>query len=232
MKLFRCPNDNDKIAKIMECVEYTALLSLNATRAEVKEICDDAVRYKMGRVVPFQVYMDQVFALLKGTDVKVVQGCSDVYMKTERLNIVEQGLKMGCCEIDIVSNLSLFFDKKYDEYQEDVHDIYKITRKYNAPLKVIIETGYLTDEEKILISRLALEAGATFIKTCIGMRRGRGTLHDILLLKDAFGDQIKIKATGGVASLEDAYAMLQAGANRVAIRGNAVTQMKELGYSA
>ena len=139
---------------------------------------------------------------------------------------------MGCCEVDIVGQQALFLDKKYDEYQKDISETVALANKYNAPLKVIIETGFLTDAEKILMSRLSLEAGATFIKTCMGMRGGRCTVHDILLLKNAFGDGIKIKASGGVASLEDAYMMIQAGADRVAIRGLAADQLKEINYLA
>jgi deoxyribose-phosphate aldolase len=230
IKLFKCPEDNDKIAKVMECIEYTALLNMYATHQDIKQACEDAVNYRMARIVPFQIYITEVIELLKGTGVKVVQGNSDIVMGAERLHIVEEGLRLGCCEIDIVSQLSLFLDKKYDEFQKGIHDVFLLTSKYNAPLKLIIETAYLTDKEKILISKLGLEAGAAFIKTCTGMRRGRCTMHDILLLKDAFGDKIKIKASGSVASLEDAYAMMQAGADRVALRGLAVNQMRALRY--
>jgi deoxyribose-phosphate aldolase len=233
MRLFKCPEDNDKIAKVMECIEYTALLNINSTHAEVKQSCEEAIQYKMGRIVPFQMYLPCVMEFLKGSSVKVVQGSpTDVYTKAEHLYLVEQGIKLGCCEIDMLARLSLFFDKKYDELQEEVHEVYKLTQSCHIPLKFIIETGYLTDDEKILIARLGLEAGATFIKTCTGMRRGRGTLHDVLLLKDAFGERIKIKASGGIASLEDAYAMLQAGADRVAIRGLVVKELRELNYVA
>ena len=231
-KFFKCPEDNDKIAEIMERIEYTALLSSYATDDVVKQACEDAKRFKMARIVPFQIYIKDVFKHLEGSDVKVVQGCCDVFAHNERLRIVEEGLKMGCCEVDIVGQQALFLDKKYDEYQKDISETVALANKYNAPLKVIIETGFLTDAEKILMSRLSLEAGATFIKTCMGMRGGRCTVHDILLLKNAFGDGIKIKASGGVASLEDAYMMIQAGADRVAIRGLAADQMKEINYIA
>jgi len=230
MDLFCCPRDNDKIIKIMECIEYTALLSLNSTDAEVKKACEDAKRYKMARIVPFQTYIRDVFRYLEGSDVKVVQGCCDVFPRAERIHILEEGLKLGCCEVDIVGHQALFLDKKYDEYQDDVRACVEVANRYNAPLKVIIETGFLNDEEKILMSKLSLEAGATFIKTCMGMRGGRCSIHDILLLKDAFGDKIKIKASGSIASLEDAYAMIQAGADRVAIRALAVEQLEALGY--
>ncbi len=230
MKLFQCPRDNGKIAEIMERIEYTALLSANATDAEIKKACDDAKRFKMARMVPFQAYIKDVFRHLEGSDVKVVQGCCDVFHPVQRAHIVEEGLKMGCCEVDIVGQQALFFDRRYDEYQADIHRCAEIAARYGAPLKVIIETGFLTDEEKILMSRLSLEAGATYIKTCMGMRGGRCSMHDLLLLKNAFGDGIKLKASGGVASLEDAYEMIQAGADRVALRGLAARQLDELGY--
>ena len=230
MELFKCPRDNDKIAEIMERIEYTALLSLNSTETEVRKACEDAVRFKMARIVPFQCYLKDVLHYLEGTGVKVVQGCCDVFSPAQRRHIVEEGLKLGCAEIDIVGQQALFLDKKYDEYQADIRAIADITDRYQVPLKVIIETGFLTDEEKILISKLSLEAGAVFIKTCMGMRSGRCSMHDILLLKDAFGDAIRIKASGSVASLEDAWAMIEAGADRVALRGLAADQLYEIGY--
>lgn len=230
MDLFSCPRDNDKIDEIMKRIEYTALLSLNSTDAEVKKACEDAKRFKMAYIVPFQTYIKDVVRYLEGSDVKVVQGCCDIFSRKERLYILEEGLKLGCCEVDIVGQQALFLDKRYDEYQNDIRACVEVADRYHAPLKVIIETGFLTDEEKILMSRLSLEAGATFIKTCMGMRGGRCSMHDLLLLKDAFGDQIKLKASGSVASLEDAYAMIQAGADRVAIRGLAVDQLEALNY--
>lgn len=230
MNLFSCPRDNDKIAEIMEHIEYTALLSLNSTDEDVKKVCEDAKRFRMARIVPFQTYIRDVMKHLEGSGVKVVQGCCDIYPREQRVKIVEEGLRLGCEEVDIVGQQALFFDKKYDEYQDDIRACVEVANRYNAPLKVIIETGFLTDEEKILMSRLSLEAGATFIKTCMGMRGGRCTIHDLLLLKDAFGDKIKLKASGSVASLEDAYAMIQAGADRVALRGLVVDQLNRLGY--
>lgn len=230
MKLFQCPQDNDKIAKVMECIEYTALLVPNATDEQVRAACDEAIQYKMGHFVPFQSYYSQVFEYLKGSDVKMVQGSSDTHPAACRYAAIQEGLQAGCCEVDILGKLNLFFDRKYDAFQDDIHQIVELAGQYNADCKLIIETGFLTDEEKILISRLGLEAGVVFIKTCLGMRKGRGTLHDVLLIKEAFGDAVKIKATGGIASLEDAYAMIQAGADRVAIRGLAGEQLRALGY--
>lgn len=231
MKLFSCPEDNDKIAKIMECIEYTALLAPDATDAQIKKACDEAIFYKMGHFVPFQAYFPKCFEYLKGSDVKMVQGSSDSHTRESRYCSIREGLEAGCCEVDILAKLDLFLDGRYDAFQDDVHEIVELADGYHADCKLIIETGFLTDAQKILISRLGLEAGVVFIKTCLGMRKGRGTLHDILLIKDAFGDDVKIKATGGIASLEDAYEMLQAGADRVALRGLAGEQLRRLQYA-
>ena len=232
MELFRCPRDNDKIAKIMECIEYTSLLAPNATDEQIRFACEEAKQYKMGHMVPFAGYMPKCFEYLKGTDVKLVQGSSDTWLSEDRNADIRAGLAMGCCEVDILSRLDLFFDGKYDAFQDDVHGIVEIAKEFGADCKLIIETGFLNDEQKLLISRLGLEAGVVFIKLSLGMRKGRGTLHDICLIKDAFGDSVKIKATGGIASLEDAYEMICAGADRVAIRGLAGEQLRKLGYAA
>jgi len=233
MELFKCPRDNDKVAKVMECIEYTALLVPNATKEQVKFACEEAKKYKMGHFVPFQSYMPECFEYLKGSDVKMVQGSSDGVTSVSRNSAAEWGLKCGCSEVDILARLNLFFDKKYDEFQKDINDLVKLASGYNAACKLIIETGFLKDDaEKLLISKLGLEAGVKFIKLSLGMRKGRGTLHDVALIKDAFGDDVKIKATGGIASLEDAYAFIQAGADRVAIRSIAGEQLRKIGYMA
>lgn len=231
-RLFHCPEDNAAIAGILEKIESTAALNPRLTHAEVKQACDDAIKYQYGFLVPFRQYLPEVIEYTNGSSVKIVEGFSDMPLQAERLFTYESGLKMGCSELDMVSRISLFFDKKYDAFQQDIREVVALANRYNAPVKVIIETGFLTDEQKVLAARLALEAGATFIKLCVGMgmRKGRGTVHDVLLLKETFGDGIKIKASGAIASLEDADAMIRAGADRVAVRSILVDQLRSINY--
>lgn len=231
-KVLRYPEDKEIIAQILSRVESTAVLNPRLTHADIKKACDDAVKYGYGFVVPFRQYLPEVIQNLKGSDVKIVEGFSDMPLQSERLYMYESGLQMGCSELDMVGRISLYFNKQYDLFQKEVSEVAELGRKYNAPIKVIIETGFLTDEQKVHIAGLALDAGATFIKLCVGMgpRKGRGTVHDVLLLKDAYGDRIKIKASGALASLEDAYAMMRAGADRMAVRSVLANQLDAIGY--
>ena len=231
-KILRCPEDKAIIDSIMAKVESTEIMNPCATHDFVRKACEHAKKYHYGFIVPFRQYLPDVIENLKGTSIKIVEGFSDMPLQGERMHTFETGLQMGVSELDFIGRLSLFFEGRYDEFQDEIRETVDMANKYGAPVKVIIETGFLTDKEKILISRLALEAGATFIKCClgVGLRKGRGTIHDILLLKETFGDGIKIKASGGIASLEDAYAMIRAGADRVAMRAMLAGQLESIGY--
>ena len=100
------------------------------------------------------------------------------------------------------------------------------------PFKVIIEIGVLTESEKVTAAKLVLDSGADFIKTCTGFGPGRATVHDIGLIKETVGTGIGIKASGGVASIEDGVALMRAGATVVAMRGFLVEQLEVMGWQA
>jgi len=231
-KVLHSPEDNELIAELLKKVESTAALNPQRNHAGIKKACDDCVRFGIGYLVPFRQYLPECIEYLKGSDVKIVEGFSDMPLASERLYTYESGLKMGVSELDMVSRMSLYFDGNYDLFQKEINDVVTLANRYGAPVKTIIETGFLTDEQKVHIAGLCLDAGATFIKLCVGMgqRKGRGTVHDVLLLKDAYGDRIKIKASGNLASLEDAYAMVRAGADRIAVQGVLADQLDAIGY--
>jgi deoxyribose-phosphate aldolase len=229
-KLFKYPEDSDKIEKILVNMDYSPLLVPFSTKEKVDEICGDAITFKIGRIVALDTFHEQVFQRIKGSEVKVVMGLSDILGVETSYASVKAGMERGCDEIDMMLRTSAFLDGKYKEVQNEIAQISSIAKNYNRIIKVIIETGFLTDRQKIEASKLALEAGATFIKTNLGMRPGRANLHDILLLKDAFGEKIKIKASGSVASLEDAWAFWEAGVERFAMRENLTQQLKSIGY--
>jgi len=232
MNLFQVPLDNEKIRIILKNMDYSPLLVPFSTPEKVAEICNDAIKYKIGRIVAIEPFIDDVLGRIQNTEVKLVHGAGDLNYPKESLEAARISLEKGANEIDMMFRLSLFFDKKYDELQDQIHAMATLASSYGRIIKVIIETGYLTDNEKIYASRLALDAGATFIKTNLGMRPGRANLHDLLLLKEKFGDEIKLKASGSVASLEDAWVMWNAGAERFAMREQLVSQLKEIGYIA
>ena len=101
---------------------------------------------------------------------------------------------------------------------------------FNVPTKVIIEVGVLSEKEKVTAANLVADTGVTFVKTCTGFGPGRATVHDIMLLKKTVVDRVQVKASGGVASLEDGVILMRAGADVVAMRIPAVEQLKAMGW--
>ena len=119
----------------------------------------------------------------------------------------------GADEIDMVINIGWLKDKRYDEILSEIKEIKKACG--GKKLKVIIETCLLTDEEKVSMCRIVSEAGADFIKTSTGFSKAGATLHDIRLFKQNVAPGVGIKAAGGVQTLEDAAAFIEAGASRI-----------------
>jgi deoxyribose-phosphate aldolase len=130
----------------------------------------------------------------------------------------------------MVMNISAFKGRDYRRVSQDIAEVMAVAQPYHVPFKVIIETGVLTEEEKVTAARLVVDTGADFIKTCTGFGPGRATIHDISLIKETAGDRIGIKASGQVASLEDGVALMRAGATVVALRNVLVHQLEALGW--
>ena len=134
----------------------------------------------------------------------------------------------GATELDMVMNIGALKSGDRDLVLQDIKGVVDIAHEADCLCKVIIETALLTDEEKTIASLISKEAGADFVKTCTGFGPGRATVHDIGLLKETVGDRIGIKASGGVASLEDGVALMRAGATVVAMRRFLVEQLESL----
>ena len=230
IQLFKCPQDNEIIDSIIPKIEYTNLLDPMASDDKIEQTCRDVEEFGFGFAVQFCGAQEHVMRRLKPYGTRFVMGLGDAGTIEGVLSDAKNAMDKGCCELDMALKLPLFFDHKYDQLQSEIHQVAELAKSYDGLLKIIIETGFLTDAEKLEASRLALDAGATFIKTNLGMRPGRSNMHDILLLKDAFGDRVKIKASGLVPSLEDAYSFIQAGADRVAMRNVLADQLRRIGY--
>jgi deoxyribose-phosphate aldolase len=140
----------------------------------------------------------------------------------------EEGLRRGATDLDMVMNIAAFKAGDYRRVAQDISDVMAVVRPFKVPFKVIIEIGILTETEKITAARLVMDSGADFVKTCTGFGPGRVTVHDIGLIKETVGDRIGIKASGGVASIEDGVALMRAGATVVAMRRILVEQLESL----
>lgn len=121
-------------------------------------------------------------------------------------------VEAGATEIDMACNVSLLKSKERDAY---VRDVRAVVDAVSVPVKAIIETGLLSDEEKRRSARLCVEAGAGYVKTCTGYAPGEATVEDVRLLKDTVDDDARVKASGGIRGAESAIRLLEAGASRI-----------------
>lgn len=202
------------IREILSKVDHT-LLSQNATWQEIKQLCDDAVRYGCASVCIAPSYVKKAKEYL-GDKVKVctVIGFPNGYNTTEvKAFEASQAVKEGADEIDMVINITMLKDKRYDEILEEINAVKQGCD--GRLLKVIIETCLLTQEEKIKMCQIVSQSKADYIKTSTGFSHGGATREDIALFKANVSDGLLIKAAGGIADLKDAEDMLSLGASRL-----------------
>ena len=192
------------------------ILKADAGREAVKKICEEAKEYGFMSVCVNSYYTSYVAQQLKGTDVKVctVIGFPLGQMST-RAKVAETAIAVedGAQEIDMVINVGALKDKLYDVVLSDIKEVKKACG--NALLKVIIETCLLTDEEKVKACELSKEAGADFVKTSTGFSTGGAKAEDVALMRKTVGDEMGVKASGGIRDRETAQMMVNAGASRL-----------------
>jgi len=200
--------------KILSLVDHT-LLSQSATWEEIKVICDDAIHYQTASVCIPPSYVKPVKDYV-GDRMKVctVIGFPNGY-NTTAVKVFEttDAVNNGADEIDMVINLGMVKDRRYDELTEEIRAIKKACN--GKLLKVIIETCLLTEDEKIQLCKTVTDAGADFIKTSTGFSKAGATVADVALMRANVGADVKVKAAGGISSLEDAENMIKAGADRL-----------------
>lgn len=200
--------------KILHAVDHT-LLSQQATWEEIRQVCDDAIKYGTASVCIPPSYVEHAKEYV-GDKMAVctVIGFPNGYHTTAvKVFETEDALENGADEIDMVINIGDLKSKHYDKILEEVRSIKAVCGDHI--LKVIIETCLLTEEEKIKMCQLVTEAGADFIKTSTGFSKSGATSHDIALFKKYVGEKVKIKAAGGISSLEDAEKFIELGADRL-----------------
>lgn len=233
MRLFtNSPEDVEAIRKICSCIDYSAALIINATAAQVVKACVEAKQYKMAAVAVFPSYIALAAEQLKGSSVAAQLPCgfpSGGHTTDVKKAEVIKALSDGAREVDMVLNVGRLVDKDYKYVENDIRTVVETAHAGGVTCKVILEVGFLADPDKREAVEIACGAGADFIKTCTGFAEGKATLHDIALIRECAKGRIKIKASGGVASLEDQSAFISAGCSRVAGRFNIISQMQALG---
>lgn len=202
------------IKEILSTVDHTLLLQ-GSTWEEIKLICDDGMKYGVASVcIPpsfvkrASEYVDNKLAIC------TVIGFPNGYNTTEvKVFETKNAIENGASEIDMVINIGLVKEKNYSAITEEIKAIKNACG--DKILKVIIETCLLTDEEKIELCKCVTDAKADYIKTSTGFSTNGATLEDIILFKENVGPEVKIKAAGGVSSLESAEEFIKAGSSRL-----------------
>lgn len=200
--------------EILEHVDHTLLLQ-TATWEEIRQICDDAMQYQTASVCIPPSYVKQASEYVQGSvPVCTVIGFPNGYMTTKAKEFeTRDAIANGASEIDMVINVGWLKDKKYDLITEEIRILKAACG--DKILKVIIETCLLEEEEKVKMCEIVTEAGADYIKTSTGFSSGGATFEDVELIARHVGPQVKIKAAGGITSMEDARRFLKLGADRL-----------------
>lgn len=200
--------------KILEHVDHT-LLTQTATWEEIRQICDDAVAYGTASVCIPPAYVKQAKEYVQDKmAVCTVIGFPNGYMTTAAKEFeTKDALANGADEIDMVINIAWAKDGKFDCIEEEIRTLKAACG--NKILKVIIETCLLTDEEKIKMCHAVTAAGADYIKTSTGFSTTGATFEDVRLFSEHIGEGVKIKAAGGISSMDDAVKFLELGADRL-----------------
>lgn len=200
--------------EILKHVDHTLLLQ-GSTWDEIKQICDDSMEYKTASVCIPPCYVRQA-AEYMGEKVAVctVIGFPNGNTTTAaKIFETKDALSNGASEIDMVINIGWLKDKKYDLIEEEIKSLKDVCGE--KILKVIIETCFLTNDEKIKMCEIVTEAGADYIKTSTGFGGAGATFEDIELFSKHIGKGVKMKAAGGITSLNDAVRFLELGADRL-----------------
>lgn len=192
------------------------ILKADATRKDVKRVCDEAMAYSFCSVCVNSYYVPYVANLLHGSDVKI---CSVVGFPLGAMSTRAKALEAkiavmdGADEIDMVINVGALKDRDYSVVLEDIKAVKEACGE--NILKVIIETCLLTDDEKVKACELAKEAGADFVKTSTGFSTAGAKVEDVRLMRETVGPDMGVKASGGIHDKEFAKELVDAGANRL-----------------
>ena len=198
-------------------IDHT-LLKPDASQTEIKHLCEEAAQYHFASVCVNPTWVRACACHLQGSGVPVCTvigfplGATlpDVKAYEARRAIMD-----GAREVDMVINIGALKSGDDCLVEHDIRSVVEVAHEYEVTCKVIIETALLTDEEKVRACQAAKNAGADFVKTSTGFSKGGATVADIALMRRVVGSELGVKASGGVKSIDDARAMVEAGATRI-----------------
>lgn len=191
-------------------------LKPTATVTDIEKICAEAVQYGFASVCINPCHVKTASNFLRDDSVKVCSVIGFPLGSTQsETKMIEamRAVEKGADELDMVVNIGALKAGDMNIFLNDI--LLTVEGADGVPVKAIIETGCLTDEEKELACRMAVKAGASFVKTCTGFGPGKAEISDIILMRSVVGPDIGVKASGGVKNYEQAVALIKAGANRI-----------------
>lgn len=201
---------------VASIIDHTILKS-DATQEDIKKICSEAREYNFASVCVNPCYVELASRELSGSNCKVctvigfpLGACTKEVKAFE----VKRAIEDGAEEVDMVINVGALKDSNYEYVKDDIEGVVKVANG-KALVKVIIEACLLTDEKKVMACKLAKEAGADFVKTSTGFSKWGARVEDVKLMRETVGDEMGVKAAGGIHDYKDAVAMIEAGANRL-----------------
>lgn len=208
------PVQNKNIASF---IDHT-ILKPDATQAQIVQLCAEARENQFASVCVNPTHVRLCAQLLKGSDVDTCTvvgfplGANTPAVKSFE---TEDVVSSGATEVDMVINVGALKSKNYEAVLDDIVAVTETAHEGGAIVKVIIEAALLTDEEKVIACQLSQAAGVEFVKTSTGFGPGGATVEDVALMRKTVGPQMGVKAAGGIRTLQDAQAMIAAGATRI-----------------
>jgi len=205
--------------ELAERIDHT-LLGPTATREGVVTLCEEAVRHGVAAACVNPYHATVAHEALKGSPVKLCvvigfpHGMTTSGTKAEE---AREAVAAGADELDMVINVAALKEGDYKAVEKDIQGVCAAAQATDRPVtvKVILETALLTDEEKVTGAKLAKKAGADYVKTSTGFGPGGATVEDVALLRKTVGEEMGVKAAGGIRDYETALAMIEAGASRI-----------------
>ena len=211
-------------------IDHT-LLKPEATRDQVKSLCEEVVRYRFACAMVNPVWVSMAVGILAGSGIPVGAvvgfplGASVASMLRHEAAVLT---RLGAKELDMVLSVGQLKSGNFHAVEQTIHTVATVAHAHGAILKVILETSLLKIDEKLRASEIAIRSGADFIKTSTGFAAGGATAADVALMRGVAGSRCGVKAAGGIRTLAEVKAMLEAGANRIGASAS-VAILRELG---
>ena len=205
------------VEQLANMVDHTNLKAF-ADDAAFQKLCDEARNYNFKMVAINPAQTERCKEKLQGCPVHVGAAIGFPLGQTTlecKIFETKDAILKGADEIDYVINIAELKNNNYDYIKKEMEEIVEICREANVISKVIFENCYLTDDEKKKVAEIAKEVKPDFIKTSTGFGTGGATVEDVALMKSVVGDEVKVKAAGGIRDLKTALAMVEAGAERL-----------------